>query len=311
MFNSNYYIQDGEFISNFWSFNQNWFDILTIILTLFSLWFAYYLGNLAYRNDKRVKKEEHDELLNQEIDFLKFNLTELLRVIEDQVSNLKTYKKDTNSRLGIEERLQTNFMSSVDLKNVFEFYGYENEEQNKTINELFTSLSAIETFRNFLQDSVRNFISNYFRFQEGFYIYRKIIYKKLFETVRRRQINNPQLSTIINAPLFGEDHFAKTYFFIVRTTLRDTTISTPTGLNREKFMTNCITPLLELCQDHVPEDQDAIEVLDLADEVNQSWINMNILERAHKNEIQGLINSLEKAETSIKKFLQIGSEEKE
>ena len=300
MFNYNYYIQDGEFVSNIWSFTQNWFDILTLLLTLFSLWFAYYLGNLAYRNDKRDKKEEHDALLNQEIDFLKFNLKELLPVIEKQANNLKTYKEDTSSKLIVEERLQTNFISSVDLKNVFEFYGYENKKQNKIINELFTSLSAVETFRSFLQDSARNFISIYLRFQEGFYKYRKITYKKLFETVNQRQANI--------AP--GDvDVFLDGYYNIVKKIMQDTSISTPTGLDRPKFMKKCIAPLIQLCQHHIPNDQDAVEVLDLADEVNQSWVNMNSVEGAHKNEIQGLINSLEKAQKSIKEFLKIGNEE--
>ena len=51
LFDLNFYLEQAEKEINFWSFSQNWFDILSLILTLLSLWLAYYLGERGYKRD--------------------------------------------------------------------------------------------------------------------------------------------------------------------------------------------------------------------------------------------------------------------
>ena len=161
MFDFKLIVQEAEKAAEFWSFSQNWFDILSLILTLFSIWFAFRLGERGYKRDKKDKALEEKQLINSEVQLFKNNLEQLLKAVDKQLAALTKYKVDRSFSLEFRAEVQVDFLKFVDVKHVYEQYGYKNQQALDTINELFASLFAMNDFRHSLRDSVRNYILRY------------------------------------------------------------------------------------------------------------------------------------------------------
>ena len=92
----------AEKAEGFWGFSQNWFDVLTLVLTVLSLQLAFYLGERVYKRDKKDKIKEQKQLTDTEVKLFKVNLEELLKIINKQ---LKVYLN--------------NYLASIEYQNYF------------------------------------------------------------------------------------------------------------------------------------------------------------------------------------------------
>ncbi len=305
MFDFKLIVQEAEKAAEFWSFSQNWFDILSLVLTILSLWLAFWLGERGYRRDKKDKVKEQKQLINSEIELFKNNLVQLLKAIDSQLEGLNKYKADKSFSLEFHPNLQVDFLKFIDVKHVYEFFGFKNEIKLDTVNSLFAGLFSINDFRNSLRDSVRNYISRYTDFEKGFYLYRKLMYRMLHEIMRKKIIDMipGEGGSHID---FGENEFARQFFQLNQKTLYNPDLLTPDGaLNRPKLIELFVLPAIEISKPFIPQDEDAIEVSDVANEVNASWVNMEVVTTAHFNEIEGHIATLEKVKERINEFLQL------
>lgn len=305
MFDFNLIIKEAEKATEFWSFSQNWFDILSVVLTLLSLWLAYWLGEKGYRRDKKDKKKEEKQLMISEINLFKNNLEQLLGAIEKQLSGLNKYKIDKSFSLEFRADVQVDFLKFIDIKNVYEYFGYENSTKLDVVNTLFSSLFSMNDFRNSLRDSVRNYITRYTDFEKGFYLYRKLMYRMMQDIANRRAIDIREAVGGLEIN-FGNNAFAEQYFHLNQGTLRNPDLLDANGIViREKLIELFIIPVIALSQQYIPADEDAIQVSDVANEVNSSWINMEVVTAAHFKEIDGHINTLEKVKEKIIEFLEL------
>jgi hypothetical protein len=305
MFDFKLIVQEAEKAAEFWSFSQNWFDILSLVLTILSLWLAFWLGERGYRRDKKDKAKEEKQLIKSEVKLFKNNLEQLLKAIEKQLAGLKKYRVDNSFSLEFHPELQVDFLKFVDVKHVYEQFGFKNQEKLDTINELFATLFALNDFRNSLRDSVRTYIRRYTDLEKGFYLYRKLMYRMMHEIANRKVIDLIQGQGGVHID-FGENHFAREYFH-----LNQAALSNPELLNEEgvvirpKLIELFIMPAIDLSKKYIPADEDAIQVSDVANEVNSSWINMEVVTTAHFNEIEGHIATLEKVKEKINEFLDL------
>ena len=305
MFDFKLIVQEAEKAIEFWSFSQNWFDILSLVLTILSLWLAFWLGERGYRRDKKDKAKEEKQLIKSEVKLFKNNLDQLLKAVVKQLEALKKYKTDKNFSLEFRSELQVDFLKFVAVKNVYEQFGFENQEKIDTINELFATLFALNDFRHSLRDSVRNYITRYTGFEKGFYLYRKLMYKMMHEIMRKKSIDVIPGEGGLHID-FGENEFARQFFQLNQKALYDPDLLTPEGvLNRHKLIELFVLPSIEISKPFIPLDEDAIEVSDIANEVNASWANMEVVERAHFIEIDGHIATLEKVKEKINEFLEL------
>ncbi|MFT5250014.1 MAG: hypothetical protein ACI93P_001749 [bacterium] len=305
MFDFKLILQEAEKVAEFWSFSQNWFDILSLVLTILSLWLAFWLGERGYRRDKKDKAKEEKQLINSEVKLFKNNLEQLLKAVDKQLAALKKYKADKSFSLEFRAELQVDFLKFVDVKHVYEKYDLKNQKSIDSINELFASLFALNDFRHSLRDSLRNYITRYRDFEKGFYLYRKLMYKMMHEIANRRAIDIRQGvgGFEIN---FGDNVFAENYFHLNQTTLRNPELLDDKGIViRPKLIELFIIPAIDLSKQFIPADEDAIQVSDVANEVNSSWINMEVVTTAHFNEIDGHIATLEKVKEKIEEFLEL------
>jgi hypothetical protein len=296
---------EAEKAAEFWSFSQNWFDILSLVLTILSLWLAFWLGERGYRRDKKDKAKEEKQLINCEVKLFKNNLEQLLKAVDKQLAALKKYKIDRSFSLEFRAEVQVDFLKFVDVKHVYEQYGYKNQQALDTINELFSSLFAMNDFRHSLRDSVRNYILRYTGFEKGFYLYRKLMYKMMHEIANKRAIDiRPEVGGVqLN---FGTNQFAQRFFRLIQSVLSNPDLLNADGIVvRPKLIELFIKPSIDLSKQYIPADEDAIQVSDLANEVNSSWINMEVVTTAHFNEIDGHIATLEDVKAKINEFLEL------
>ena len=303
MVDFNIVLQEAENVAKFWSFTQNWFDILSVVLTLLSLWLAFWLGERGYKRDNKDKAKEHKQLIITEVKLFNNNLDQLLKVIDKQLAALEQYKEAKNFSLQMFPELQVDFLKFVDVKHVFEKFGFNNQENLDVVNELFSNLFAINDFRNSLRDSVRNYISRYTSFEKGFYLYRKLMYKMVHEIMRNRSIDTLSGDGGVHID-FGENHFARDYFRLTQAVLANPDLQNEHGIViRSRLVELFVRPAIDLSKHFIPLDEDAIQVSDIANEVNSSWINMEVVTAAHFNEIDGHIATLEKTKEKINEFL--------
>lgn len=303
MFDFNLIVQEVEKMTNFWSFSQNWFDILSLILTLLSLWLAYYLGERGYRRDKKDKAKEHKELIKSEVKLFENNLGQLNLSIDSQLKALRKYKKEKNFSLEFNPDVQVDFLKFIDVKHIYQVIGFKKEDGIGKVNSLFAALYSLNDFRHSLRDSVRTYISRNNTLEKRFYLYRKLMYRMFHEICNKRSIDLRGSSRGFEIN-FGGNKFAKKFFHHNQAVL-----SNPELLNhnkeviRKKLIELFIKPLIDLSKKYIPLDEDAIEVSDVANEVHAAWIDMEIITKAHFNEIEGHINSLEKVKREIISFL--------
>jgi hypothetical protein len=131
------------------------------------------------------------------------------------------------------------------------------------------------------------------------------MYKMMHEIANRKAIDIRQGvgGFEIN---FGDNVFAENYFHLNQATLRNPELLDDKGIVfRPKLIELFIIPAIDLSKQFIPADEDAIQVSDVANEVNSSWINMEVVTTAHFNEIDGHIATLEKVKEKIEEFLEL------
>ena len=303
MIDFNLIFNDAKKTESFWDFSQNWFDVFTLVLTILSLWLAYHLGERGYKRDKKDKVKEQKQLVETEVKLFKINLEQVLTEINKQLAAFEVYKTEQNFSLKYYPNLHVDFLKFIDPKNIYEHIGFQNNDKINEINELLSSLYGINDTRQYIKDSLRNYILRYSEFEKGFYLYRKLMYKMMHEIVNRNinDIVQGEGGFHIN---FGTNEFARQFFQLNQSVLENPELMDVNGnVIRPKLIELFILPIIELCKPFIPINPDAIEAADVANEVRSSWINMEQVTTAHFNEIDGHIAVLENVRGKIIKYL--------
>jgi hypothetical protein len=303
MFDFNLFIQEVEKTTSFWQFSQNWFDIFSLVLTILSLWLAYWLGEKGYKRDKKDKEKEQKQLIETEIKLFKINLEQLLEAISNQLTALEDYKVKQNFSLKYYPDLHVEFLKFINPKFIYEHIGFQNADQINEFNELLRSLYGLNDIRISIKDSLRNYILRYNEFEKGFYLYRKLMYKMMHEIANKNAIDLIPAEGGIHID-FGINEFARKFFHLNQSCLYNPELlDEKNQLIRPKLIELFILPAIELCKHYIPVNADAIEVSDVANEINASWINMEEITNAHFNEIDGHIAILENVRDEITEYL--------
>jgi|TARA_R100000501_G_C2627218_1_gene121097 hypothetical protein len=308
MIDINFYIEKAENIGGFWSFTQNWFDILTLVLTLLALWLAFWLGERGYRREKRDKNNEEEEIESLEHKLFTNNLIQLKSSIDKQVSALKEYKEKEDFSLTFISTVQVDFLQFINIKNIYKKYGFYDKEKLDKINDLFKELYQLYDFRESLRNSVRNYISRYTDLEPGFYRYRKIMYRNFFEiyhiNIKDKVVNEDGSYKY----LIEDNPFVNEFIPFIGRIHKDGDLKDKNGnLIRGKLIDKLIDPLITICGKYIPEESSAIEILDIANEVKSAWINMEAITNGHFNEIEGHISLLNSVNSKIEVFLELKS----
>lgn len=134
--------------TSFWNAETNWFDWLSLTLTIASLFFAWYISSSIYKKEKKDKKRDDKELLEQEYLFFRKNIERILPAINRQIEVFEQFPITNQFNRTIS--IDTAFMSYFDLKNFYVKNGLN--KKNKTeldiLNDLLINLNTLNDYYN-------------------------------------------------------------------------------------------------------------------------------------------------------------------
>lgn len=287
-------------------FTPNWFDWLTLLLTIASIIGAYLVAESVYKREHTDKKKENKELENSQNELLKNNLEEIKKPISKQIDSLKEYIEKKDFRLSFYSEIQVDFLQFISVKDIYKKHDFENKENIKIINRLFTSLYSLYDFRGSLRSEVRTYIEKYNYHEQMFYKYRGLLYTKYFELINLRAENIINESGIKKFSFNDKDKFMTEYTQLRVKTFTDNEIIDKNGLkDRNLLIARFVTPLINIASKYIPEDNNAIEISEISNQVLSAFNDMEHVTEKHMNAIQGHIDSLKSVNEKINEFEKI------
>lgn len=287
-------------------FTPNWFDWLTLLLTIASIVGAYLVSESVYKREQKNKKKENKELENSENELLKNNLEEIKRPILKQIESLNEYMEKQDFRLSFYSEIQVDFLQFISVKDIYKKYDFHNKENIKVINRLFTSLYSLYDFRGSLRSEVRTYIEKYNYHEQLFYKYRSLLYTKYFELCNSRAESIINETGIKKFSFNTKDKFMAEYTQLRGKTFADNEIIDNNGLkDRKLLIERFVKPLIDISAKYIPEDYNAIEINEVSNQVLSAFNDMEHVTEKHMNAIQGHIDSLNSVTEKINEFEKI------
>lgn len=302
--NSIFSFQFGEFSQA----SPNWFDwfslIISVVINAISILFAYYLGEKVYKREKRDKTQENTEIQLSEIELFKNNISQLKIAIDKQIIDLKEYIEKKDFILTFHPDIQVDFLQFIDIKYLYKNVGVGNSEAIEEINKFMTNLYTLYDFRQSLRDEVRTYNKKYNFHESKFYLYRQLLYTKYYSICNVRAESFIIENGIKKWKFKADDNFMAEYSTLIKNTFADNSIIDNNGLkDRKKLNYNFILPLAIEANKYIPEDSNAIEINDIANQVNSAFIDMESVTEKHFRTIDSYLTNLEMISGKIANYL--------
>jgi len=289
---------------SFWDFIPNWFDWFSVLISIISIFGGYLIATKIYSKERRDKDNEEKELLSSEIKLFKNSLTQLSLSASNQIQSLKDYSRNRDFRLEFNQGVHADFLHFINVKYLYKDIGVEKHDDIQQINKLLSSLYTLNDFRTSLRDELRSYIKKY-NFHEGkFYSYRKLLYTKYFELCNQRGVDFIFENGIKKWKFRDDDLFMIGYTESRIKIFADTEVITEIGLkDRAKLIERFVVPLIHISADYIPEDYNAIEINDIANEVNSAHLDMEYVTKTHFLAIDSYLHILEDINIKIAKYV--------
>lgn len=290
---------------DFYGSNPNWFDWLnflgTIIVSVFSIFIAYYLGEKNYKRDKKERAKREEELMISENNLFRENLKELKKQISIQEGYFKKYlEKEVLNQLLVNTSVQVNFLKDIDVK---QLYKKVENDKNKVeqINTLFSYLYGISNFESTIQDEYRTFIERYNELEIIFKNNYGTVFYHLFHQINNKRIvNYPKINGKIGWQYDSRDKFMLDYVKFRSEFIEKNKIQ----VNR-KSISELLRKTAEMSSKYIPKDYDAIQVNHFANESYAAFRDMEAKEESHRKVIGNYLSILEKLKDKIKEYERI------
>ncbi len=289
----------------FWNFAPNWFDWFSVVVAILTIWGGYLIATAIYSKEKRDKTSEEKELLVSEVNLFKNSLKQLSISVENQIESLKEYLERKDFKIKFNQGVQTDFLHFINVKYLYKVIGVKNQKEIEQINKLLSSLYTLSDIRASLRDDLRTYIRKYNFHEDKFYSYRKLFYTKYFELCNLRGLDAKFDKGIKKWKFRDDDFFMKRYTEKRLDVFQDTEVIKDNELkDRKKLIEKFIIPLSQICTDYIPEDYHAIEIYDIANEVNSAHSDMDHVTQAHFEAVNSYLNILEDINIKISGYLQ-------
>lgn len=285
---------------DFEDISPNWFDwfslIISLVITALSIYFAYYLGEKTYKRDKKDQNKKTEENILSENKLFSDNLLELKTNIHTQIEFLTEYINEKDFKLKINPALQAKFLQFLNLKVI-----YQGKSESNTINKLLSTLYAIDNITATLALELTNYIAKFNQFESKFKNYRQAYYKNFYLYSNARAVEI-KVEERVKKWRYDENDI----FMIEFTKLRTANISSLDGsANHQLIDQNFILPLIELSNKYIPEDHDAIEIHNIANDAHSGYVDMENLTSIHFRIIEKYKELLQETENEIAAYLNL------
>jgi hypothetical protein len=275
------------------TYTPTWFDWLSVGLTIASIIGAFIIAQLIYNRGVRSKEKEEKKLIDTENILFNNNIVSLKESISSQIQYLSEYEDSKNFRLVLQTGIQINFLNYIDIKNIYKKYGFDNNNSLQVINSLLTHLYSISNFIESLRSELATYIEKYNSFENKFYLYRNLLYTLFYSLCNKRAQNIEEELHGKKIQFSPDDIFMSEYSELLNSTFNNPHIIGANGLKSRKLLVEqFIVPLINISYKYIPQDNDAIEINDIANSVLSAFNDMENLEAKHFNTIASYKNVL-------------------
>ncbi len=302
--NSFFTFQFGDFADS----SPSWFDWLSLVISslisIFSVWGGFWIANRIYSKEKDDKIIEENEIQESEIRLFKNSLTQLKFSIEHQIEGLEEYLEKQDFSLKFHQGVQVDFLQFINIKYLYKDIGVANQDKIGEVNKLLSTLYTLSDFRISLRDEFRTFMKKYGFHEDKFYSYRKLLYTKYFELCNQRSSDFKFQGGIKTWKFSADDRFMIEYSKIRDQIFKDKEVISENGLkDRKLFVERFVVPLIHLSSEFLPEDYNAIEVNDIANDVNSAYADIEHVTSTHNQATKSYLNILTDAKGQIERYL--------
>lgn len=144
-----------------------------------------------------------------------------------------------------------------------------------------------------------------YNFHENkFYSYRKLLYTKYFELCNQRSVSFNVHEGVKVWAFSTDDIFMNEYSQLRDQIFDDSEVIAKNGVKDRKLLNErFIIALIEASSHFLPEDYNAIDVNDIANEVNSAYIDIEHITRIHNQAVKSYLDILKSAKSQINEYL--------
>ena len=287
------------------TYSPNWFDYVSLLVTVASIFGAYIIAEKVYTREKGDKRVEDISLQYSENELFKNNLNSIKTPISMQINAIQEYLDNQDFNMVFYPEIQVDFLQFISLKDIYRKYGFNNKEKIAEINKLMTNLYSLYDFRTSLRNEVRTYIDKYNNHEQKFFNYKSLLYIRYYELCYERNTGFKNEGGVKKWSFDKDDHFMIEYTPLVFETFDDKEVMENNVLkSREKLIEKFVVPLMQISIKYIPEDKNAIEIYDISNQVIASFEDMGIITGKHFETLKSFKESLETVDKKITKFLE-------
>lgn len=275
--------------------SPNWFDWLSLAVSVLSIIIAYLWGQYIYKKEKEDRQDEETKNIESEKELFNENISILRNDIEKQIESLNNYIDQKDFVIKLNPNIKIDFLKFINIKSL-----YKDNNRNK-VNTLLSALYSISDFYIFLtrerdehqkhyKDDERVFQENY---REVFYTQNYLLHNKRIEEVIEENGK-------INIAYHKDDKFMPEFQKIVNDFEKNITNENGTA-DRDKIMEE-LKKIMTITVQYIPFDYDAIMVNIIANKASAAYINMKNRKDVHFRTIKSLITTLESVNNAIDNY---------
>lgn len=291
----------------FYDFSPNWFDwfslLASLIVTAISICAAYCVAESVYNREKKDRDKVIESDTAAELSLFDNSLTMLKKDSLAQVKSLKRCIEKKEDIVDFYPSIQIDFLQFTNIRNLYDKNRLKNKGNVKTINELMVSLYALHDFRDSLRSEFRAYYEKYAYHESKFYSYRDLLYNKYFMLCNMRTVNIQVTPNEKMSQFHPDDFFMENYSKLRAETFTNESIIYNGLRSREKLVVQFVRPLMEMSIQYIPEDFNAIEINEIANEVDSAFNDMESITTKHERAIVSHIDSLENAVEKIDNYM--------
>ena len=288
------------------SSTPNWFDFVSLGVTVLSILGAYYIAESVYHRERSDKKIEDLSLQYSEYELFKNNLTSLQEPIKSQINAINDYLDNQDFKMVFYPEIQVDFLQFISIKEIYKKFGFKEKEKIALINKVMTSLYSLYDFRESLRGEVRTYIQKYNSLEQKFYSYRQLLYTKFFALCNTRSTKINFKGGVKSWEFESNDKFMIEYSNLNLNTFKDTDVMIDNNLiSRENLVEKFVEPLSKIAANYIPEDVSAIEIFEISSEVLLAYNDMDYITKKHFEVLEGYKKSLETVLNKMEDFLKL------
>lgn len=288
--------------------SPNWFDwfslIANFLVSIIAIIGGFQIANNIYNKERKDKEADSKKLNLAEFKLFTNSLQELKSAADNQKADIDSYLQKLDFKLVFHQNVNIDFLQFIDPKNLYLHFGLDNNEKIAALNDLLKRLYLLNDFRESLRSEFRAYNEKYNYHEKKFYSYRELLYSRFYKLSNQRSINIIIEEGRKKWQYDNNDKFMQEYSQLLEKTLSDIEIIENNGLKSRKLLNErFIKELVLLSAKYIPEDYNAIEINEIANQVVAAFNDMENVTEVHISVLESFSENLKITSEKISSHL--------